>query len=317
MARVILHIGRHKTGTSAIQHFLAANPQWLRERGFYLPQTGLGRIAHHPLAEETPRHIPAFIWRWQKPALYNDLHRELAKEQKLTAVITSELFQGRNPRAIRGYLRKHDLRVIVYIRNHLDYLASAYCQKVHATSYSAPIEQYYRTIYKVDYARFLGRWLKQFPDRLAVRKFEPGLLFQGDIIADFVKHGLAIEDISLAAATATGQHNISLNWRVLMFKLHLNQTGITAQFPRDKLYPALVRLNTVFEADKFRLPEKLKAMVVRKALPSDRAAAQRFFGESTLFDYSGYQSAEPPPLDGEEIRAMTEALHREIELGQR
>ena len=47
MARLVIHIGTHKTGTTFLQHKLALARPWLEERGFVYPD--LGRPAHHPL----------------------------------------------------------------------------------------------------------------------------------------------------------------------------------------------------------------------------------------------------------------------------
>jgi hypothetical protein len=166
----------------------------------------------------------------------------------------------------------------------------------------------------VNYAKFLQNWDKHFPDKLTVRKFERKLLEQQDIVADFLRHGLRISASPEELDTFRGDQNPSLNARVTLFKLHLNRTGQTAKFPANKLYPALPRLNARFEAEKLRLPKKLRNKVVRKSSRSDKQAARLFFGDSTLFEYEDYRCASPGDLNNTDIQAMTEALLEEMAL---
>ncbi len=189
MPDMLIHIGRHKTGTTAIQRFLRDNPRWMRENGYYMPDTGLDRVAHHEIAYAVSRHQPIIRAALTTPSIIARLCAEIRQENKLTAVISSEAFQGRRPQLIRHYFAEFDPRVIVYIRNHLDYLASSYNQKVHATAYTGTIEHYYATIYRVNYARFLQNWDKNFPGKLTVRKFDRDFLERQDIVADFIRHG--------------------------------------------------------------------------------------------------------------------------------
>jgi len=47
-----IHIGPHKTGTSAIQWFLKENRAELLKHGYFVPESGTARGAHHPLARD-------------------------------------------------------------------------------------------------------------------------------------------------------------------------------------------------------------------------------------------------------------------------
>jgi hypothetical protein len=47
-----IHIGPHKTGTSAIQWFLKENRAALLQRGYFVPESGTARGAHHTLARD-------------------------------------------------------------------------------------------------------------------------------------------------------------------------------------------------------------------------------------------------------------------------
>ena len=47
-----IHVGPHKTGTSAIQWFLKENRDKLLQLGYFVPESGTARGAHHPLARD-------------------------------------------------------------------------------------------------------------------------------------------------------------------------------------------------------------------------------------------------------------------------
>jgi hypothetical protein len=47
-----IHIGPHKTGTSAIQWFLKQNRAELLKLGYFVPESGTARGAHHPIARD-------------------------------------------------------------------------------------------------------------------------------------------------------------------------------------------------------------------------------------------------------------------------
>ena len=56
-AKVVLHIGRHKTGTTSIQKFLHANSDELKSYGLYYPKnTYPNKFAHHDLVKDISRY---------------------------------------------------------------------------------------------------------------------------------------------------------------------------------------------------------------------------------------------------------------------
>lgn len=60
MSKVFLHIGLHKTGTTAIQTTLFNNRGSLAEKGYRVPVSGVPAVAplgHDELAQQTERVI--------------------------------------------------------------------------------------------------------------------------------------------------------------------------------------------------------------------------------------------------------------------
>jgi hypothetical protein len=86
--RLILHAGTHKTGTTSIQHVLAHNRDWLRERGLIYPdgRAVFGEKKHYPFFDAltgTDRH------GLRKAAAFLDEARRLASPSE-AIIIASE-----------------------------------------------------------------------------------------------------------------------------------------------------------------------------------------------------------------------------------
>ena len=91
---IYLHIGHHKTGTTAIQQFCTHNTSTLKELGYLIPETGLVEGGHHGLTS---------VWYRRKgiPDCAEDeikrLLRELSNSSLKYAIVTSENFVWSDP----------------------------------------------------------------------------------------------------------------------------------------------------------------------------------------------------------------------------
>ena len=115
--RIVLHIGRQKTGTTSIQRFLAANEQVLADAGILYPKTGRlegGHSAHHELAvalneNESDGH--------SLQQLRKQLSTELLNSAAETIIFSSEAFQRlHRPQRLHNYFDKSHLQVVCYLR---------------------------------------------------------------------------------------------------------------------------------------------------------------------------------------------------------
>jgi SAM-dependent methyltransferase len=132
MARLVLHIGTHKTATTTVQDTLAANRALLARQGIVYPR--IGRAAgHHTLAThwiELPE-----VYYEPRPAL--ELWREMAERHAgtdATVILSSEELSRWLPQAVDfaelralvdGFAEK---TVVCTLRNQLAYLQSIYLQ---------------------------------------------------------------------------------------------------------------------------------------------------------------------------------------------
>lgn len=187
--KLVMHIGMGKTGTSSIQRALATDQQRLADqRVAYLGMwfdmidpayTGL--MGHRRFmtgdAEEMRRHARA---------LQEFLARRATDEGIETFVFSNEaIFTSVNTMApfVEALREGLDVQLVAYLRDPHAWLPSAYTQwGIRHKANEGPITPFAeraRTLIQA-YESIRG-WVADFPDVLAVRRFETGT----DVVADF------------------------------------------------------------------------------------------------------------------------------------
>lgn len=207
----IVHIGRHKTGTTSIQAWIGRNRARLAEAGICCEDflTTRGRIDHFgfALAPAAPLsgqvrpppqilaqhgiHGPAAI----APAARRfeaDLDALLARRPAPVYLVSSESIGGwfRRPEAIAsldGWFRARfeTVRYVAYIRRQDDFVTSLYFQmlKAGATETLAAFACRNARQSHLDFARAWREAVGR--ERFDLRLLEPDWLCGGDLIADF------------------------------------------------------------------------------------------------------------------------------------
>lgn len=209
-AMLILHIGRHKTGTSSIQHFLHANREELKKHGFIYPEPIAALAAHHGIA--------LALKAGEDVSQYQELLRSL-RPRKQNVLLSSEGFQRLLPRDMRRLSRGYPTMAVVYLREQFSYAWSAYAQKVCAGTERRSFEEALQT-YVPKYDTFLGRWRKITRDNLKVRIFERKRLVGGDVVADFCQTVLGLDKTKFLPAPTI---NEALGWRSVNFMRQINE----------------------------------------------------------------------------------------------
>ena len=122
LVKIVLHIGRHKTGSTAIQNFLFENRQVLLNRfGVLYPETGLIMGAHHLAAWslQEPLTSPWALsigFHEQAEELFPGIFQEAKTAGASTLLLSSEAFLSISSLdRLACLLRGHELCVIVYI----------------------------------------------------------------------------------------------------------------------------------------------------------------------------------------------------------
>ncbi|HEV8690167.1 MAG TPA: hypothetical protein VGQ91_07725 [Ideonella sp.] len=184
MAHIYLHIGLNKTGTSSLQDFLRMNAPALGDEGVCYPQAGRDAAAHHPLSKwlKSPKGIELGAGAPMVSALLEEI-RDADK-----VVLSSEDFHTHGPKSIEHLARLfagHEVSVVLYVREHVAYLASWYQQNVQATHLSCAFDSFcYFT--RKPLARIADQWVREFGrDRVMVGLYDRAHLIQGDVVQDF------------------------------------------------------------------------------------------------------------------------------------
>jgi len=189
--RVILHIGTHKTGTTAVQGSLGEASDALLSRGVLYPRSGRRGVGHVELARlaEHPGEMPGGREGEQ------ELLEEIRAASPGTLVLSAERFTSPvSPRRARWaewlctHLDARRVQVIGYVRPQWEYIESAYAQRTKAGVTWVDFERHLHSALadsKYDYPTVFGAWRRTFGDALEIRPYAPELLVGRDVVEDF------------------------------------------------------------------------------------------------------------------------------------
>lgn len=184
--RVVLHIGRQKTGTSVLQHTFSDNLAALAAVGVTYPRVGRDGVAHHALAKTLLTGESATTRDREESERLADALATAMESARGTWLFSSEALQNvADPAALTRFFDPRRTDVVVYLREQYAFAQSAYAQRVHATRETEIFEDYLKRM-TIGHAALLARWRERFePRRLIVRGYARSALVNGDIVDDF------------------------------------------------------------------------------------------------------------------------------------
>ncbi len=183
---IVLHIGLHKVGSSTIQRFAAEKADVLAANGVHYPREGRGESdAHHDL-----------VMALREPGSTDALDAVAALVESRpddTFFFSSEgLSTLRAPhvaRLVAALRRRHRLRVLLYIRNSVDTVVSAYNQTAKRGNRIASFDTFYAERANgrelLDHLRNWGEEIGY--DAIRVRSIVPTALAGGDLLTDLCR----------------------------------------------------------------------------------------------------------------------------------
>ena len=202
MARIFLHIGTNKTGSSAIQGFCYRHRRALAAAGLLYPRTGLGGVV-----DGTGMHInisralgfaqgrPDPDRAAQAQRLRADLDAEIARSGCDQVLVSSEFFVLKRPMApVAEFFDGHDLRILVYLRRHDLWWAALYSQALRSVPeppWEPGFAGYFRRLttrasQHLGYRDLVQAWAEVFgAGQVLVRPYEAAQN-QPDLIADML-----------------------------------------------------------------------------------------------------------------------------------
>lgn len=307
---IYLHIGRHKTGTTAIQRFLGINRCRLAEHSFLYPSAEWPEQGHHGVwmalqQRAGPTRAPLAL-PWLRPVNLEKFARLLHRAPN--AIVSSEAFQGLNPADIVDVFPPGQTTVIVYLREQLDYLLTAYNQEVQSNLEVRSFEAFVEDT-RLDYGPFLDIWAHVFgADHIVVRVYDRARLRGGSAVDDFI-NALGLDSMD-DFIPLTDDPNLSLSAFLTITKRLLNRV-LTPEEHRDwDLYSTFARL-AALDAGPRRLAVPLQfSRALRAQYRADNAyVSERYFGsDRDVFSYVPVSYVSPLPTRSD-VAAMLDRLH--------
>lgn len=189
---LFLHIGRPKTGSTALQHFLMKNRPLLLESEILYPLTGSYQLSSHLFAyaySESMRKS-AGVPTIDRDALWQSLASELAETTAETVILSSENFWFIDPAELAANLNgRFAVKVVAYIRRQDNVIASSFCEEVKREQIALDTDVTDYALHEprlalLDYLDILDAWSNAFGDEsLQVRVYED--LAEKGIARDF------------------------------------------------------------------------------------------------------------------------------------
>lgn len=299
MDELVLHLGMPKTGSSALQVFLARNRDLLLARGIdYLPigefQLGVkGRItagngayfARTLLAANSPARIA-------EPERHRaEFDAAVARSGARTGIVSSELLIDARREQIEPLIQGLRERGIVakalyYIRRHDQFLASAYMQQVKRHGYTGLPEAYVPIAYKqhpfLKYHSFYRYLCDLFRSANVIcRIYDAEAMQDGGLFVDFLDTlGVSAEGLTFDVPDV----NTSLTAKEVAIMLLINRYRPRMQFS-DFVVENTVTAGTMKAGMEHNiLPPPLLAEVEAYFQDENRRMAQEYFGRDDLFE---------------------------------
>lgn len=175
--RYILHIGRNKTGTSALQQFFYKHRASLRDHGVLYPDIGIAGSGHHGIASYFAK-IPQELYP-PSPTWHEDLLRE--SENFPAVLLSSEAFSVRDPARIAEYFPPAQTQIVLFVREHVSYMTSWYQQSVKASNTTSTLREFVEQ-HASPHADLIERWMKIFGrDHVTVQVYDRKQFRHGSI----------------------------------------------------------------------------------------------------------------------------------------
>ena len=287
--RVLLHVGTHKTGSTALQRFLHAHSAALLEHGvlYPLPFTD-GSHAHvledYLQPDQMPHRYPNTAFMSKIAAVIRDA------PQTQVMIVSSEELGLHLMHADRAQKLCEDLaalpgvdslEVIVYLRFPVADYATSIVQQALKKQNSLEYLSYHGLPH-LDYHAYLAHWRRASAERCTVRIFHPHHLKNGDIVDDFVS--TFIPHVAFLCAQKAAPQNAGQPSEVLLFlwgvrrfakALGIRLTYCAAhdvKLPQgwEFLFDDFVVAMRAAGATRFRLPAEVLAYLERRYPANNR-----------------------------------------------
>ena len=282
---IIIHIGRHKTGTTSIQHFLALNEDLLlNQYGIYYPEIGRDPLMkyHHPLFRD---------WAENKKKLDLQLINKIienAKRKSASRILLSSEILSRDSITETKWLQLKEafnekITIIVYLRRQDKYLQSMYAEEIlHGLIKSKSTIKDTKT--NLDYFQFLAPICRTFTqNRIIVKSFDRAIKL--DLYKDFLKNlGITFND---EFQLPPDNLNQSLPWRYLNIVRYANDYPFMRRLFINtismRLIISLAKISPSFFNTPLPLTEEQRQEILSRYEESNKMVARKYLRGEDLF----------------------------------
>jgi len=229
------------------------NVALLERHGYYLPRLGLesrqhGRFSRHVIEMKRALHGRGSLSEpdWEALSTPAAIRRYRALEAETclaeTCLMSSEGFQNAEPHLMAQLYPPDKTRIIIYLREQLSYMLSAYAQSVQVFRQTTETLEEYSAILQLRYLERIKQWVEIYgKDNVILRVYERDRFPERDVRLDF----LELLGISNRAefVLAESDPNPSISGTLLEFKRVLNKVSVLPAAELIKImYPITFQL---------------------------------------------------------------------------
>lgn len=287
MKELIIHAGRHKTGTTSIQRFLALNySKLLSEHNLLYPVTGRDRYYeyHHQLFEQL-----VTSHKGMDANLTELLNLEIDAKSPDRVIVSSEILSRTSVtenklEKIKKAFSDFTVIIVIYLRRQDSYLRSEYAERVKRGLLFSP-DTIYDLDVELDYYKFIEKFSRVFGrECIRVRVFE-----------DAVKIGiyndlLSTLNIELNSGFELPKKIYNRRWPWLLVEV-VRRLGPKSFFrkliTRQKIVRIILYLNYYFPSlfEKYEpLTDAECAEIMNKYHPSNQKLATEYLNRKDIFN---------------------------------
>jgi hypothetical protein len=303
-----IHIGPHKTGTSSIQWFLKRNRAELLKHGYFVPESGANRGAHHALVEklsglEVGEHREPLVARSIRALLETSCEAIVISSEALAGIL------GRRKHAVLFFSRIEELnlepKLILFPRNHPQWINSSYASSVKGFRRWAPFQPYALGFVQSPGARF-SRWIElanAHAAELIARPFTKETIVRG-VIPEFLQSigikSSQFRDGEIRRNERVGPFTVSVARDLLgsIDEARKPLTWLQARRCKAKL-AAYLEENGLADAGYYGLTTALARQIESELRPDNDTFAQRVWDRPWAEIFAGDTAAEFTPNDFE------------------
>lgn len=304
MKKLIVHIGRPKTGTSALQMFLLRNQSYLDHLDY----------AYLNYENKVNSNFP---FRRCSPSIYNKLDNKnkllAINEAKLfveesikndkVAIISSENISNFEKEVFNNIFDGYDVQIIAYVRNEIDFFASSYAQYIHANWVDLDFSDYLsdRRIHSSMNDSYLRKIATFKNKKIIVRKYDKDALEHQDIREDFIVNVLGLDlDKTHFDFTSDTNSNPSLTDAVIEFKRELVRRS-NKEFSDKKFYKPFAQLSEIY-GSKYKFPMDQKIRILKRLELIDTPVLSCYGLHYSMDEYKNYDfSSRVPKINFKEM----------------